>query len=381
MPTKSWRKSLSVIERLIASPKEFSFVQAVRLLERATVFKKKQAMGEAPLSSSKTADNAVARYSPPNKELVVLKSSQNLDFPDSEVSAVKIHETKSEQGNEQWQLMMNFIGLTGTMGVMPFHYTELILQRLKKRDRSLSDFVDMFNHRTTSLFYQASNKYRLPIEYERTKLFKHNKSEDSPHTQALLSLLGLGTAHLRNRQHLRDESILFYSGIFSQQVKTETGLQQLIQSYFGVPAHVESFIGEWQELIDDVRTKLPDKKNRKGQNVCLGKSTMLGKKGWFAQGKSHVKIGPLNKEQFEKFSPSTGSLTALNELVSSYLGMEQSFDFVIQVDRDNVPNKVALEKENPPQLAWNAWLSGKPKTKTKKDDLLEITVSSKAGSS
>lgn len=375
MPSKSWRKSLSVIDRLLTNPKDFTFVQTVRLLERASVFRrrsKEQSIAQTQIKSQNSTSNAVARYSPPAKEVVRFEADHSLAFPGNEVGEIRL----KDEDSDQWQLLLNFIGVTGAMGVMPYHYTELILERAKKRDRALAHFINLFNHRTASLFYQASNKYRLPIEYERTKLFKYNKNEDSQHTRALLSLLGLGTDHLRNRQYVRDESLVFYSGLLSQQAKTEVGLERLIEDYFGVPCNVEGFVGQWQDLIDDVRTRLPTRKNRKGQNACLGRSTMLGKKGWFAQGKSRIKIGPLNKDEFDTFGPSTGALTALNEMVHTYLGMEESFDYVIQVDRNQVPNKMALGTTEPAQLSWNAWLAGK--TKNAQDDTLEIHISAKA---
>ena len=379
MPSKSWRKSISVINRLKANPKYFGFIQAVRLLERAAIFEKKEQHLETSSNYNRNMGNPVARFSPPTREIVRFKSSQDLKFPTNEVGS--IGQKENDSATTQWEMMLNFIGLTGAMGVMPFHYTELVLKRLKTRDRSLSNFVDLFNHRTASLFYQASNKYRLPIEYERTKLFKTNKSEDSPHTQALLSLLGLGTANMRNRSQLRDESLIFYSGLLTQQVKTATGLKQFIQNYFGVPVEIEGFVGQWQTLIEDVRTRLPSKQQKRGQNVCLGKSTMLGKQGWFAQGKSRIKIGPLNKKQYENFAPGSGALTVLNDIVHTYIGIEESYDFVIQVKRNEITNKVALNQKAPPMLAWNTWLSGKPKTNSAKDDYLEIMVSAKASQS
>ncbi len=369
MPTTSRRTRPSVIERLLANPEDFSFVQAVRLLERAAVFAKTPLQLEEKNSS---VDHPVARFSPPLREVVRFNAETNLGFPSSEIGEITLNKER-----QQWKMVVNFLGLTGSMGIMPFHYSELILQRLKLKDHSLAEFFNLFNHRTTSLFFQASAKYRLPLEYERSKLHQANKTKSCTHTQSLLSLLGLGNDSLRNRQTLRDESLIYFSGLFTQQVKTSAGLEQMVEHYFGVPVKLEGFIGQWQELIDDVRTRLPSKGNKKGQNACLGKSAMLGKKGWFAQGKSRVKIGPLNKDQFHKFAPGTGALQALNEMVDSYMGMENDFDFMIEVDRNDVPNKVNLDKDNPPTLAWNAWLSGKPKTNTEKDDRLEILVSSK----
>ncbi len=379
MPTSSRRTSTSIIERLAANPEDFSFVQAVRLLERAAAFSGKlsasniKQLSENPLSSSHISSNhPIARFSPPSREVVRISSDHRLGFPNTEVQSV----SKADK-QQQWSMAVNFIGLTGSMGVMPFHYSELILQRLKQKDDSLAEFLDLFNHRTTSLFFQASAKYHLPLEYERSKLHQANKTKDCTHTQALLSLLGLGTESLRNRQSLRDESLIYFSGLYTQQVKTSTGLEQMIEHYFGVPAKLEGFMGQWQELIDDVRTRLPWRGNKKGQNACLGKSAMLGRKGWFAQGKTRIKIGPLNKDQFQKFAPGTGALRALNEMVESYMNTDNDFDFMIEVDRADVPNKISLDKTSPPTLAWNAWLSGKPKTNTDKDEKLDILVSSK----
>ncbi|VUD66169.1 hypothetical protein TDB9533_03521 [Thalassocella blandensis] len=376
MPTTRRRKSLSLVEQIKENPKRFSFFQLVRLLERAAFYagdKNLIRLGQS--KQTYMSSNAVARYSPPTKEAIRFYTPQHLSFPDAEVSSVSQVHVGDEL--EQWRVAINFMGLTGPMGVLPFHYTETILKRLKEKDYSLAHFFDLFNHRTVSLFFQASTKYRLPLDYERANLHKFDKQGVSNHTHMLLSVLGLGTGHLSNRSFIRDESFLFFSGLLSQQVKSASGLKQIIEHYFDVPIQIEGFIGQWQELIDDVRSRLGCKFNRKGQNVCLGKSAMLGRKGWFTQGKSRIKVGPLNKEQFYKFAPGTTALKSLNEMVQCYMGMEQDFDFVIQVKRENVPDKIALGRGNPPIMGWNTWLSGKPRTNTDKDTLLQIGVSSK----
>lgn len=380
MPTSSRRTRLSVIERLIANPQEFSFTQVIRLLERASVFahweyQYQQKQAGKNFAAYTFAEQPIARFAPPTKEIIRFNTNQSLSFPETEFQSIKF--INNQQNLQQWQVLVNFLGLTGAMGVMPFHYSELILQRLKQKDTSMRQFLDLFNHRSVSLFFQASNKYRLPIAYERSKLLKNSDTNDNSHTQSLLSLLGLGTKHLQNRQHIRDESLIFFSGLFSNQIKSPAALGQIIQHYFSVPVRVQGFIGQWQELIDDVRSRLGAKTNRKGQNVCLGRNSMLGRRGWFAQGKSRINIGPLNKAQFDLFAPGTGSLRALNELVQSYLGMEQDYDFVIEVKREDVPDKIALVRKNPPLLAWNTWLAGKPNTNSDDDNLLKIVVSSK----
>jgi type VI secretion system protein ImpH len=50
----------------------------------------------------------------------------------------------------------------GPSGVLPYNYTELVIDRLRNKDRALAEFLDIFHHRMISLFYQAWEKYRFP---------------------------------------------------------------------------------------------------------------------------------------------------------------------------------------------------------------------------
>ncbi|MDH5179161.1 MAG: type VI secretion system baseplate subunit TssG [Gammaproteobacteria bacterium] len=365
MSTTSRRKSFSVIEELANAPYRFSFFQTVRLLERSAVLANLD-------GKTKYVKNPVARYTPPETEVIRFHTQQSLSFPSSENARIKL---KAQKGNaQQWHLFVNFMGLTGSSGVLPFHYSELILKRLKMKDSSLSRFLDLFNHRTISLFYQAATKYNLPVEYERKKLNPPVKNKRDPHTQALLSLLGLGTEHLSNRLYTSDESLLYYSGLFTQRIKTSSGLKQILEHHFGIPVEISEFNGQWQELIDDVRTRLPGREVPKGQNNCLGRSLMLGRKGWFAQGKIRIILGPLNKDQLNTFAPGTKALMALDEIVRFYVDMEYDYDFTIRVKRSDVPAKIRLDSSHPPVIGWNTWLSTK-KQYFAADETTDISVS------
>jgi type VI secretion system protein ImpH len=366
MSPKGWRKNTSITRRLTEAPYDFQFQQAVRLLERSAVFEKEGAQ-------SNIASNPVARFTPPNSEVLRFITNQSLAFPSSEIRSVK--RVDKSNASTQWQMVVNLMGLTGSMGVLPFHYTELVLKRQKQKDETMEHFFDLFNHRTISLFFQASAKYHLPLQYERNRLHKSLKDQQEPQTRALLALIGLGTKGLNNRLYTRDESLIYYSGLLTQRVRTATGLKQILRSHFNIPVEVEQFIGQWQELIDDVRSKLPDFDNPTGRNVCLGRSAMLGKRGWFAQGKVHIILGPLDKKQLDKFAPGTYALKALNELVRMYVGMENDYDFIIRVKRSDIPEKIQLNKKTPSIIGWNTWLSSKPADYSDRNKTLDISVS------
>lgn len=365
MSSASRRKNTSVTEDLVERPHRYSFNQAVRLLERSAVFGNLE-------SGIKFANNPIARHTRPETEVVRFHTRQSLSFPSSE----NFELTQQEQKNKlkQWKLYVNFMGLTGVSGVLPYHYSEMILKRLKMKDVALDQFFDLFNHRTISLFYQASVKYNLPVEYERSHLFPSKTEKRDTHTQALLSLLGLGTKNLTNRLYTRDESLIYYGGLFSQRLKTSTALKQIVQDHFQIPVEIKEFIGQWQSLIDDVRTRLPGLQAPQGQNNCLGRSVMLGRNGWFAQGKIRIILGPLNKTQLETFAPGTVALKALNEMVNFYIDMEHDYDFIIRVKRRDVPEKIKLDSKQPPVIGWNTWLSSKQQNFAV-DETVDIAVS------
>ena len=366
MSSQGWRKNTSITRKLKDSAYAYPFLQAVRLLERSAVIEKSE-------KQSGISVNPVAGFVPPASEVVRFSSYQSLAFPSSEVEGLE----RLNYGDkvDQWHMVINLIGLSGAMGVLPYHYTELILKRERQKDENFEHFLNLFNHRTASLFFQAAVKYRLPLQYERNQLHRKNIEQYSAQTQALLSLIGMGSNSLCHRLYTRDESLLYFGGLFNQKIRTASNLQQILKAHFNIPVEVQQFVGQWREMIDDVRSRLPDLEHPQGCNVCLGRTAMLGKSGWFAQGKIHVVLGPLNKQQLRKFEPGTDSLVALNELVRMYLGMEHDYDFVIRIRKSDIPDKIQLDKKKPPIIGWNTWLRSKARLPDSLNETIDISVS------
>ena len=365
MSTKIRRKNISVIKHLTECPFDFGFSQAVRLLERSSVLTKTK--------NERLSDKPVAKYMPPSSEFIRFNANSSLSFPSSDIGAIKKYNV--DTNIKQWKVDVNFIGLTGNSGILPFHYTETVLQRLKLKDRSMASFFNIFNHRTTSLFYQASCKYNFPDNYEKKRLTSNGSDISDNYTQAILSLIGFGTKHLANRLYTKDESLIFYSGLLTEKIRTASGLQQILQNHFGIPVKVKEFIGQWQDLIPDVRTRLSGK--RADVNNCLGKSVMLGKKGWFSQGKIRIILGPLNKSQLDQFAPSTNTLKALDEIVRLYIGIEYDYDLIMKIKKKHIPEKTYLTAKKPIIMGWNTWLSSKKNSGTDINETVDIPISSR----
>lgn len=365
MSSKSRRKNTPVIQKLIESPFAFTFRQAVRLLERASSF--------IGTSNSIFSINPVARFTPPATENIRFKTKQTLSFPASDLSGINIK--KNDGARNQWNMLVNFMGLTGSNSVMPYHYSEFVLKRLREKDHSINDFLNLFNHRTISLFYQASVKYQLPLEYERRKLHTTSPFKTDKHSRMLLALIGLGTNGLQNRLYTKDESLIYYSGLFTNKLRTTTGLKQIIHHHFSIPVEIQEFMGQWQDLIDDVRTRLPGLEVPRGQNNQLGRSVMLGRKGWFSQGKFRIILGPLTQKQLHTFAPGTTTLKALDEIVKLYINFEHDYDYVMRIRRRDIPGRILLGHDKPPIMGWNTWLSTSRENAAANDETVDIPVS------
>ena len=361
MSTKGRAEDIDVSDDVPAA--DFGFVALVRLLER---------IAAASGDGSGFAKNPIGRYTPPSSEAVRLCANQSLAFPPGEIAnyATKINSA----GAKHWRVRVNFMGLTGASGVLPFHYSELVLKRLKLKDRALADFLDLFNHRLLSLFYQACLKYRLPFDYERAAL---RQSAAAPsrdaHTQVLMSLIGLGTPATAGRLQAGDEAFVYHAGLLSQRIRTADGLKQIISNVFGMRAEITEFVGQWHDLIDDVRTRLPGFAVPSGQNNQLGKTAMLGRKGWSAQGRIRIVLGPLSAEQYASLSPKSGTLAAVDEAVRLYLHDEHSYDFVMRVEASAIDGPARLRPDRAPTLGWSAWL-GMPRHRAVGEAAIDIPV-------
>ena len=117
-------------EELSEDAPSFDFFQAVRLLERLRP-------DRAP----------VGGFGDPGAEVVSFAAHRGLSFPASEIQVLE-----AGQDGGPARMTVNFMGLTGPTGVLPYHYTQLLIERGRAGDDGLGDFLDLFHHRIVSLF-------------------------------------------------------------------------------------------------------------------------------------------------------------------------------------------------------------------------------------
>lgn len=374
MATPSRRTDASLADRLARSPYEFEFFQAVRLLER---LQRQQSGAEAPAETA-----AVGEDGPPEREAVRFRALASQIFPACEITAVDLpaelaparsaetgaglpeslpgeREVRGLAGPAQMEVA--FMGLTGPSGVLPQHYTQLVIDRLRSKDTSLRDFLDLFNHRLIALFYRSWVKYRLPMAFERCALRPPPQPLD-PFTRSLYSLVGLGTEHLRGRLEIPDEAFLYYAGHFAHRPRSAAGLESVLGDYFQLPVRAIQFQGQWLYLDPQDQTRMPSNSEPRGRNRRLGTDAVVGQRVWSVESRFRLRLGPLGYEEFRRFLPTGDGLVPICQLARSYVGPEYDFDIQPVLHARETPRcRLGGSSADGSYLGWNSWVSSMPR--------------------
>ncbi len=327
-------------EQLAEEPYRFEFFQAVRLLEKISSDRK-----------------PVGRDALPNEEVVRFRSRIALDFPPSEIHEIN-DSTDEATGRELTEMQVNFMGMAGVSGVLPTHYTELVLDRIRHRDTAMWAFLDIFTHRAVSMFFQAWAKYRFPVGYERG---------NDDFTSYLFDFAGLGTDRIRGKMALEDERLLPYTGLIAQKPHSASALENILSDYFGIKAKIDQLFGQWLELEQGDVTRLGTR------NSGLGSSAIVGTRIWHQQSKFRVRLGPLEFKKFQAFLPNGSAHGAMGSIVKFMAGEEFDFDVQLILKARQVPGTVLTTRAvRRPHLGWTSWL----KTQPFKSDDEQVVLSS-----
>jgi type VI secretion system protein ImpH len=358
----------SVRDRLFAEFYEFDFFQAVRLLERVQP-------GRRPVGRDHAPADEVARFRP----------HLSLAFPPSQIVALD----PSDEDRSAPLVTVTFFGLYGVTGVLPVQYTQLLLDlgrdvRGPER-RSLRDWLDLFNHRATSLFYRAWEKYRFYVAYDRGDA---RGKEPDTFTLAVRSLMGLGSPGLGDRLEVRtaelgartedelrrtdfgpalrasssvlarvdDLALLYYAGFFAQRPRNAANLRLLLADYFAVAVEVCQFRGQWLAVPEADQTRL-------GAMGVLGVDAVAGSHVWDCASRFRVRLGPLSYARFDDLLPDPAPAPArktffmVAQLARLFAGPELDFDVQLVLAADQVPETELTDGAGAgPHLGWNVWL-------------------------
>lgn len=345
-----------LIDLLRDQPHRFDLFRAVQLLERQLT-PANEPDGELPVRFGANASLAF-----PAHEI------ERLALPPP--SAPDTVPATMPEPPRRADMAVNLMTLTGPLSALPQVYTETVIRSLKERTPGFAAFLDLFNDRIGALFFQAWRRYRLPALYERQGI-----SGGDGATMALLSVAGFGTAHLRGRLSLRDELMVYFAGLFSQQPRAAVSLERMLADACGVPVRVRQFQGRWMSIPVAEQTRLDGAGGRLSGYNRLGVDTVAGARMWDVQGRFRVILGPLTRRQFLDHLPGQAGLRRVVELARLYVGAGLDFDVQLILRRDEVPDCVLPPAaEGGIRLGYDGWLASFPMVEDPADTIIDVSA-------
>jgi type VI secretion system protein ImpH len=285
-------------------------------------------------------------------------------FPPCTVS--QFHFARS---NAPARLFVNFMGLLGPMGPLPLHLTEYAYHRERHhKDRTLSRFLDIFNHRMISLFYRAWAASQMPASYDRCAPPVWSDTLTDLERQQILALdrdryavyvgatCGLGMDEVRHRDALPDAAKLHFAGRLAAATHGPEGLAAVLSSYFKVDATVEEFAGRWVELPAHNLCRLGDRTPATSLGTMSGGGAVCGSRTWECQGAFRARLGPMRLKDYQRLLPHASSARRITSWIRNYLGDEFAWEVLLILKADEVPRTRLGEGA---RLGWTSWvLSG-----------------------
>jgi type VI secretion system protein ImpH len=387
MPTPKRRQPVAVIARLLAEPHRFDFFQAVRLLDR-WIGKRERGRSAAGLSKRLYFRNTLSLGFPASEiaELKVVEAGAEVkadeaiapaeiltapaaldDVIDATATAIAAASGRAQDESlaervariERIEITPAFVGLLGAGGALPIFYTELLAEReTYHRDTAARAFLDIFQHRAVSLFYEAWRKHRLPVQYETDRRNKF--------LPLVLAVAGVGQNALRDRLHgdeggVADDTLAYFSGLLQQRPVSAAVVQQIVSEYFKVPVVVDQFIGRWFTLPPGSATSLGM------ANAQLDASAVVGERVWQRDLRMRLTIGPMLRAKFHRFLPGGSAALALRELLTMLTGVTLEYEVRLSLRAEEVQGTQLDAMGAGAHLGWDSFLVTRPEVRDRFD--------------
>lgn len=307
--------TLGHFAKLAEEPEKHHVFQAMRVIDAA--YPDKPRLGESRR---------------PRQDPVRLGQEAELAFPPSTIASFKPG-TDTKPGT----LINRAFGLFGPQGPLPLHLTEYARTRQRNhRDHTIVAFANMLTHRMLTLLYRAWRSGQPAASYDRG---------DDEFERRVAAIAGYRGDGLNNRDAVPDVSRRHFAAIMSQGSKNPDGLISVLSTFFDVDVEIDQFVGCWLHLEPDDCWEL-------GRPAGLGQTTSIGSKVWSRASKFRLRIGPLDRDRYERFLPGTDGWDRLEAIVRSYIGDMFDWDVQLILKGDEVPRSVLGGSTRLGQTSW-----------------------------
>ena len=331
-------RSLNAPEALAENARAWEFFAAVRAMQAARGTR-------PPVGRSTRVDQDFLRF----------KQEPSLSFEPMELLAFG---EAQAAGVPAWQIRQIFFGFFGPNGPLPNHVTEDAISDLMGADKSrlMPDFLDIFQHRLTSLLYRAWESGQLAAS--------RDVGDADPWKRRLASFYGEATPGMEARESLSDDAKRFMSGHLGARRGSIAELESVTCIVTGVPAKVEQFVGEWLDI--------PEADQSRMGSARLGVDTTIGARAFSGQSRIAIRTERLNFEQYQRLLPDGEAFEALRDAVRHVIGLGMAWELRPILKVADIP-KCSLDGNR--RLGWDTWVAPEERMRDGDELALEGTLS------
>jgi type VI secretion system protein ImpH len=245
-------------------------------------------------------------------DCVRVRPKLSLAFPSADVD--RIEETEDKE-KARFQVTANFLGLYGISSPLPTFYTEDLMDEAADDESVTREFIDVINHRIFQLLYDCLCKYQQSLQVV--------ELNNTRHAERLFCLMGMGEKKLRSG--IPDSCRLIrYVGLFTQMPRSALGLETLLRDALnGMPVTVIPCLERKAKIPDDQKLFVGS------CDHFLGRNCFLGEEITDRMGKFRIRIGPLDKKQFQSFYPEAEIYNTVTFLTNMYVLEPLEYDLEI----------------------------------------------------
>jgi type VI secretion system protein ImpH len=212
------------------------------------------------------------------------RADLSMAFPASEVTAV----LELDRQRPIAVATPNY-SLAGYLGPLPESFVEWLQERRLAGDRTMADFLDLFNHRIGSLRYRIKSRVYPALN--------RNLPQRTPLAARLSAVMGLAEPQLMRQLPVQERALLGVAGLLANRRRNVDTIERVLARYLASPVVIAQFRGSWQPIPRSDQTLLGKK------NSVLGKNTVLGRQVWDQAAGIEVRIGPLAHVAFFDLLP------------------------------------------------------------------------------
>lgn len=363
MPGEKWRAARDLVRELGSGESQVEFFQLVQLIERIRCQRSLLPPGEAP----KRPAGTTARIAEEATRFRAVIAAHFQAGP-----ALPLAGNALQHGDDPTIVDTTFLAAAGAQGVLPAHYTTLILQRLREGDPALKDFLDLFHHRIITALVRGWEKHRPHVTARPAATSRTQNLEG----EAGVDLFTRYVRAITNRKRYSEENtyddniLLYYSGVFSDRRRPAGALSGVLCDYFRVPVRIREYYPLRTRLRPEHRWRLPTSHDESLSGATLGQGLLLGESVQVVQTSFLVQIGPVSYEQFRLYLPQGSLFPQFHQLIRYFVGVEFVFTVQLLLTANDAPEfRLGGEGDRGVRLGWETWLLTEPEENAVLDDV------------